>query len=194
MGIAEERSNGRKNSQTWQHANYCLLWFMLNHPKHNANQFNHPEYKHSTAAASSKQASKQANKQHRQITFLRFLFPFSGALTKSQFPVFTIYAQKSCLKQRPCERAWGIDRVQGYALKGHIKRSSTAASRQECYELCFAETDFVCRWVSFSSFPFLCRRRLMIIIIKQASSETAKRLTIYLRFHRVSINYKNANL
>ncbi|CAO1439784.1 unnamed protein product [Diamesa serratosioi] len=68
-----------------------------------------------------------------------------GALTKSQFPVFTIYAQKSCLKLRPCERAWCIDRVQGYALKGHIKRTATAMSRQDCYEMCLGESDFLCR-------------------------------------------------
>lgn len=74
-----------------------------------------------------------------------FAFIFSGSLIKSQFPVFTIYAQKSCLKMRPCERAWCIDRVQGYALKDHIKRSATAMSRQDCYEMCFGETDFLCR-------------------------------------------------
>lgn len=74
-----------------------------------------------------------------------FSLSFTGALTKSQFPVFTIYAQKSCLKMRPCERAWCIDRVQGYALKDHIKRSATAVSRQDCYEMCFGETDFLCR-------------------------------------------------
>lgn len=75
-------------------------------------------------------------------------FLFAGSLIKSQFPVFTIYAQKSCLKMRPCERAWCIDRVQGYALKDHIKRSATAMSRQDCYEMCFGETDFLCRWVN----------------------------------------------
>lgn len=73
------------------------------------------------------------------------LLSLSGSLIKSQFPVFTIYAQKSCLKMRPCERAWCIDRVQGYALKDHIKRSATAMSRQDCYEMCFGETDFLCR-------------------------------------------------
>ncbi|KAG5673720.1 hypothetical protein PVAND_003740 [Polypedilum vanderplanki] len=67
------------------------------------------------------------------------------ALSKSQFPVFTIYAQKSCLKLRPCERAWCIDRVQGYALKAEVKRSATAVSRQDCYEMCFGESDFLCR-------------------------------------------------
>lgn len=76
-----------------------------------------------------------------------FFFVVAGSLIKSQFPVFTIYAQKSCLKMRPCERAWCIDRVQGYALKDHIKRSATAMSRQDCYEMCFGETDFLCRWV-----------------------------------------------
>lgn len=81
-----------------------------------------------------------------KLTSLFFCFLPSGALMKSQFPVFTIYAQKVCLKQQPCERAWSIDRVQGYSLKNHIKRSSTATSRQDCYELCFAETDFLCRW------------------------------------------------
>lgn len=87
------------------------------------------------------------------FSFIRafFVFFFLGALTKSQFPVFTIYAQKTrCLKQKPCERAWCIDRVQGYALRNHVKRSSTAVSRQDCYEKCFSETDFLCRWVSIS--------------------------------------------
>jgi hypothetical protein len=79
------------------------------------------------------------------LNFSDSSFPITGALIKSQFPVFTIYAQKTCLKKQPCERPWTVDRVQGYALKNHIKRSSTAASRQECYEMCFAETDFLCR-------------------------------------------------
>lgn len=80
---------------------------------------------------------------------LSFLSHSLGALMKSQFPVFTIYAQKVCLKQQPCERAWSVERVQGYAfsLQNHIKRKATAKTRQDCYELCFGETDFLCRWV-----------------------------------------------
>ena len=74
-------------------------------------------------------------------------FYVSGALTQSQFPVFTIYAQKSCLAVKPCERAWCIDRVQGHRLQGHTKRSTTASSRQHCLELCLGERDFLCRWV-----------------------------------------------
>ncbi|TGZ51709.1 Uncharacterized protein DBV15_03897, partial [Temnothorax longispinosus] len=64
---------------------------------------------------------------------------------QSQFPVFTIYAQKSCLAVKPCERAWCIDRVQGHRLQGHARRTMTASSRQHCLELCLGERDFLCR-------------------------------------------------
>ncbi|EGI59426.1 hypothetical protein G5I_12413 [Acromyrmex echinatior] len=68
-----------------------------------------------------------------------------SALSQSQFPVFTIYAQKSCLAVKPCERAWCIDRVQGHRLQGHARRTMTASSRQHCLELCLGERDFLCR-------------------------------------------------
>ncbi|KAI4503186.1 hypothetical protein M0802_001408 [Mischocyttarus mexicanus] len=68
-----------------------------------------------------------------------------GALSQSQFPVFTIYAQKSCLAVKPCERAWCIDRVQGHRLQGHARRTMSASSRQHCLELCLGERDFLCR-------------------------------------------------
>lgn len=73
------------------------------------------------------------------------VFPFLGALSKSQFPVFTIYAQKTCLGIKPCERAWCFDRVQGYRLKGFGKKNLTASSRQDCLELCLGEREFSCR-------------------------------------------------
>ncbi|XP_062124182.1 uncharacterized protein LOC133837434 isoform X1 [Drosophila sulfurigaster albostrigata] len=72
-----------------------------------------------------------------------------GALTKSQFPVFTIYAQKSCLSVKPCGRAWYVDRVQNYRLKSEVKRSVSVASRRECFELCLSETDFTCRSANY---------------------------------------------
>ncbi|XP_023290726.1 uncharacterized protein LOC105698989 [Orussus abietinus] len=68
-----------------------------------------------------------------------------GALSQSQFPVFTIYAQKSCLGVKPCERAWCIDRVQDHHLHGHARRTTTTSSRQHCLELCLGERDFLCR-------------------------------------------------
>lgn len=92
---------------------------------------------------------KKLRKQMK--TFLNFqidfdnLYLISGALTKSQFPVFTIYAQKSCLGVRPCARAWCIDRVQNYRLEGHAKRTHAVTSRRDCLELCLGETEFTCR-------------------------------------------------
>lgn len=79
------------------------------------------------------------------IGFSSLIISFTGALTKSQFPVFTIYAQKSCLGLRPCSRAWCIDRVQGYKLSGFIKRSAAATSRRDCLEMCLGENEFTCR-------------------------------------------------
>ncbi|EDW80666.1 uncharacterized protein Dwil_GK11654 [Drosophila willistoni] len=72
-----------------------------------------------------------------------------GALTKSQFPVFTIYAQKSCLGVRPCARAWCVDRVQNYKLNGHAKRTVPVTSRRDCLELCLGETEFACRSANY---------------------------------------------
>lgn len=97
---------------------------------------------------------------------------FSGALTKSQFPVFTIYAQKSCLSIRPCSRAWCIDRVQNYKLNGFIKRSTTANSRQDCFEMCLGENEFTCRWVnihkhtSISIYLFCLHRKTFILVAR----------------------------
>lgn len=88
---------------------------------------------------------QQQHKKKTESNLIQFLFQITGALTKSQFPVFTIYAQKSCLAVRPCSRAWCIDRVQGYKLIGHEKRKATANSRRDCLEMCLGETDFTCR-------------------------------------------------
>ncbi|CAH0583047.1 unnamed protein product [Chrysodeixis includens] len=74
-----------------------------------------------------------------------------GALTKSQFPVFTIYAQKSCLGVRPCERAWCFDRVRGYHLKGHGNKTHVVGSRQMCLDLCLGENEFVCRSANYNN-------------------------------------------
>ncbi|XP_076659644.1 ZP and PAN domain-containing protein neyo [Halictus rubicundus] len=71
------------------------------------------------------------------------------ALSQPDLPVFPIYAQKSCLAVRPCERAWCIDRVQGHRLQGHTRRTMTASSRQHCLELCLGETDFLCRSANY---------------------------------------------
>ncbi|XP_020817193.1 uncharacterized protein LOC110190877 [Drosophila serrata] len=79
-----------------------------------------------------------------------------GSLSRSQFPVFTIYAQKSCLGVRPCSKAWCIDRVQGYRLPEHVKSSQTVLSRRDCLELCLGESEFTCRSANYYRHSGLC--------------------------------------
>ncbi|KAI9577188.1 uncharacterized protein LOC119641829 [Glossina fuscipes] len=79
-----------------------------------------------------------------------------GSLSRSQFPVFTIYAQKSCLGVRPCSKAWCIDRVQGYRLVDHVKSSQNVYSRRDCLELCLGETEFTCRSANYYRHSGLC--------------------------------------
>ncbi|XP_055923094.1 uncharacterized protein LOC129953724 [Eupeodes corollae] len=93
-----------------------------------------------------------------------------GALTKSQFPVFTIYAQKTCLGVRPCARAWCVDRVQGYKLKGQSKRSMTVNSRRDCLELCLGETEFTCRSANYYRSTNVCELSEMDRITLAGSS------------------------
>ncbi|XP_039948595.1 uncharacterized protein LOC120766915 [Bactrocera tryoni] len=79
-----------------------------------------------------------------------------GALAKSQFPVFTLYAQKLCLNQRPCSRAWYIDRVQGYKMNGYTKRKFPAETRRDCIQLCLGQTEFTCRSANFDRITKTC--------------------------------------
>lgn len=96
-----------------------------------------------------------------KMLIIKLLFLFSGALTKSQFPVFTIYAQKSCLGVKPCEKSWCIDRVQDHRLVGFAQSHQIVHTRQECLELCLGETDFTCRSVLLRALikRFLFRNR-----------------------------------
>ncbi|XP_018321811.1 uncharacterized protein LOC108734666 [Agrilus planipennis] len=83
------------------------------------------------------------------------------ALAKSQFPVFTIYAQKMCLKSRSllpaCEqRAWSVDRVRHHKLSGYEKKQQPATSRLHCAELCIMEEGFPCRSASYNEKTNIC--------------------------------------
>ncbi|EDW83728.1 uncharacterized protein Dwil_GK13522 [Drosophila willistoni] len=79
-----------------------------------------------------------------------------GSLSRSQYPVFTVYAQKSCFGVRPCSKAWCIDRVQGYRLPERAKASQSVATRRDCIELCLGETEFTCRSANYYSHSGLC--------------------------------------
>ncbi|XP_054162435.1 uncharacterized protein LOC128960388 [Oppia nitens] len=80
------------------------------------------------------------------------------ALTSSQFPVFIIYAQKVCLKDKNkvCTHGWAFERVKGYELKRLAKKAVKVQSRVECMQLCLIEHDFECRSVNFDTDSHEC--------------------------------------
>ena len=50
---------------------------------------------------------------------------FAGQLTKSQYPVFTIYVQKNCLPSASsCDAAWSFERVMDHELDTEVRSSS----------------------------------------------------------------------
>ncbi|XP_022661228.1 uncharacterized protein LOC111250361 isoform X3 [Varroa destructor] len=78
------------------------------------------------------------------------------SLSPSQFPVFTIYAEKVCIQDSGCVRDWHYERVKGYVLMAEIKKIQTVSSRQQCIELCFTEADFQCRSANFEDVTGQC--------------------------------------
>ncbi|GAB6029742.1 hypothetical protein CHUAL_005458 [Chamberlinius hualienensis] len=74
-------------------------------------------------------------------------------LTLSQFPVFTLYGQKTCIRgSRKCQRrGWAFERVSGYQLNGVTKKRQRVATRQACEELCLQETEFLCRSANYDA-------------------------------------------
>jgi len=83
-------------------------------------------------------------------------------LTKSQYPVFTIYVQKNCLPSAPsCNAAWSFERVMDHALDTEISKRGQVGSRQECMELCLKEVEFECRSVMYTKETGECRMAVM---------------------------------
>jgi len=75
-----------------------------------------------------------------------------GALSPSQFPVFTLYAQKICVRasRSRCSRLWIFDRVSGYKLEGVTKKSRQYRSREDCMASCLAASTFTCRSINYN--------------------------------------------
>ncbi|CAH0773858.1 unnamed protein product [Bemisia tabaci] len=79
------------------------------------------------------------------------------ALSKSQFPVFTLFAQKICLKNKhSCRRPWIFEIVKGQELVVNPKDRRHVLSRKECMELCLHEKRFVCRSSNYNSVTGEC--------------------------------------
>ena len=98
--------------------------------------------------------------------FINFLHvcssPHPESLTTSQFPVFTLYASKSCVRGAGAlcpGREWSFDRVAGNraVAPGYARAREKAASRERCLEMCLLggsgrKKKFICRCGSNLSF------------------------------------------
>ncbi|KAF0312835.1 Keratin-associated protein 12-2 [Amphibalanus amphitrite] len=71
---------------------------------------------------------------------------FPGSVTRSQYPVFTLYLQKICLSGAAdaCRRPWAFERVPGHQLSGYSRRRVGASSGRHCLQLCLHERTFPC--------------------------------------------------
>ncbi|KAE8740697.1 hypothetical protein FOCC_FOCC013789 [Frankliniella occidentalis] len=77
-------------------------------------------------------------------------------LAKSQFPVFTLFAQRTCLRGANAVagagakaggvtgRHWAFETVRGHVLRTSVRRHHRVASRRDCMQLCLDQRDFVC--------------------------------------------------
>jgi len=80
------------------------------------------------------------------------------SLTVSQFPVFTMYLQKTCFSSPlQCASAWAFERVQNYTLAGLAKKTVEVVDRMDCQDQCRLETEFVCRSASYSESGGTCK-------------------------------------
>jgi hypothetical protein len=88
---------------------------------------------------------------------------FVGDLTPSQFPVFTIYVQKNCLKSAAkCASAWSFERVSDYGLTATEISKSQQDSRAACMDTCL--NDDACRY-KFLFFNCLAIYSPVVLII-----------------------------
>lgn len=77
-------------------------------------------------------------------------------LKMSQFPVFTIYAEKICLEGLKAKtlcsgRAWTFERVIAFKMASHlVKRKRSALNRIQCMEFCLDENSFECRSFNYN--------------------------------------------
>ncbi|KAK4015822.1 uncharacterized protein LOC116925414 [Daphnia magna] len=88
------------------------------------------------------------------VLFRTNAFDTPEALTKSQFPVYTIYAQRICLANASelcAQRSWAYEMVPSFEMSTFVRQKKQAATRRACMELCLNEQTFQCRSASFSA-------------------------------------------
>lgn len=80
-----------------------------------------------------------------------------SGLQPSQFPVFTIYAQKVCLSKDSLsrsgcgQRSWAFEKVPAYELRKFPSKKLSQVTHLQCMEACLDEVDFICRSFNYDS-------------------------------------------
>ena len=105
----------------------------------------------------------------------------TGSLSTSEFPVFTMYAEKICLESA-CNKPWSFEtvimlnegrcikdtifpswhlclKVPSSSLEGHTRARVGAEDLTTCMQLCLARREFTCRWpkIQTSTFTVCCK-------------------------------------
>jgi len=80
-------------------------------------------------------------------------------LAVSEFPVFTMYAEKICLpttSMKPCKTAWAFEMVPDAELEGFEEKKVIVRDVSECRTKCRDEENFSCRSANFNSVSGTC--------------------------------------
>ena len=74
----------------------------------------------------------------------------SGKLRSSEFPVYTVYLEKVCVKNAATlcgDRAWGFELVTDHKLHDtFVSTRRKTATKELCFESCLNEVQFTCRF------------------------------------------------
>lgn len=84
----------------------------------------------------------------------------SESLQRSQFPVFTLYAQKVCLtpNRARCGSPWSYETVPEMSLVDEmVTEEAPAQTRTQCAQRCMTHERFTCRSVEFDRENSLCK-------------------------------------
>jgi len=84
---------------------------------------------------------------------------YPAALSVSEFPVFTMYAEKICLptiSSTPCNKAWAVEMVPDAELEGFEEKRVTVRDVAECRTRCRDQELFLCRSANYFPSTGLC--------------------------------------
>jgi len=89
------------------------------------------------------------------VTFSTSAKDRPGSLATSEFPVFTMYGERTCL-QGACARPWSFELVPSSSLSSHTRESLPSSSSSHCMEACLASPHFTCRSATYQPSTGTC--------------------------------------